>query len=78
MIIEIFERVRSQGGTPTGIRVHNILRPYLAKLEKAAGEGKEVKLINLIILIDSVASDDLESVLLSIAKKLDRLNAPLF
>jgi hypothetical protein len=58
--------------------VHNILRPYLAKLEKAAGEGKEVKPMNLIVPTDGVASDDLESVLLSIAKKLERLDAPLF
>ncbi|PVH70394.1 hypothetical protein DL98DRAFT_521644 [Cadophora sp. DSE1049] len=78
MITEIFERVRPQGGTPTGIRVHHILKPYLAKLEKAAGEGKEVKPMNLIVLTDGVPSDDVESVLLSAAKKLDRLDAPPF
>jgi hypothetical protein len=42
------------------------------------GEGKEVKLMNLIVLTDSVPLDDVELVLLSIAKKLDKLNAPLF
>jgi hypothetical protein len=58
--------------------MHNILRPYLAKLKKIIGEGKEVKPINLIILTDSVPLNNIESVLLSIAKKLDRLNTPLF
>jgi uncharacterized protein YegL len=77
-ITEIFERVRPQGGTPTGTRVHNILNPYLAKLEKVMGEGKEVKPMNLIVLTDGVPSDDVESVLLSAAKKLDRLDAPPF
>ncbi|CZR65328.1 uncharacterized protein PAC_15228 [Phialocephala subalpina] len=77
-ITEIFERVRPQGGTPTGTRVHNILNPYLAKLEKVMGEGKEVKPMNLIVLTDGVPSDDVESVLLSVAKKLDRLDAPPF
>jgi hypothetical protein len=54
------------------------LNPYLAKLEKVIGEGKEVKPMNLIVLTDSVPLDDVESVLLSIAKKLDRLDAPPF
>ena len=58
--------------------MHNILRLYLAKLEKAIGEGKEIKPMNLIVLTDGVPSDDLESVLLSAAKKLDRLDATLF
>jgi len=77
-VTEIFDRVRPQGGTPTGIRVHNILKPYLAKLEKDMGEGKEVKPLNLIVLTDGVPSDDVESVLLSAAKKLDKLDAPPF
>jgi hypothetical protein len=47
-------------------------------LEKVIGEGKEVKLMNLIILTDGVPSDDVESVLLSAAKKLDKLDAPPF
>ena len=58
--------------------MYNILKPYLAKLEKAIGEGKEVKLINLIVLTDSVPLDNVDLVLLSIVKKLDRLNIPLF
>ena len=58
--------------------MYNILKPYLAKLEKVIGEGKEVKLINLIVLTDSVPLDNIELVLLSVVKKLDRLNTLLF
>jgi hypothetical protein len=75
---EIFDRVRPQAGTPTGIRVHHILKPYLAKLEKDLADGKELKPLNLIVLTDGVPSDDVESVLLSAAKKLDKLDAPPF
>ena len=75
-VTEIFERVRPQGGTPTGTRVHNILKPYLAKLEKEITEGKDMKPLNLIVFTDGVPSDDVESVLLSAAKKLDKLDAP--
>ena len=75
-VTEIFERVRPQGGTPTGIRVRNILKPYLAKLETQIAAGKEMKPLNLIVLTDGVPSDDVESVLLSAAKKLDKLDAP--
>jgi len=58
--------------------VYNILNLYLAKLKKAIREGKEFKLINLIILTNSVSLNNIELVLLSIAKKLNRLNTPLF
>lgn len=77
-ITEIFERVRPQGGTPTGIRVHNILKPYLAKLEAEMAAGRELKPLNLIVLTDGVPSDDVESVIISAAKKLDKLEAPPF
>jgi hypothetical protein len=72
---EIFDRVRPSGGTPTGTRVHNILKPYLAKLERDTAQDKETKPLNLIVLTDGVPSDDIESVLLSAAKKLDKLDA---
>ncbi|PMD53349.1 uncharacterized protein K444DRAFT_646752 [Hyaloscypha bicolor E] len=77
-VTEIFARVRLQGGTPTGTRVHNILKPYLAKLETEIAVGKEMKPVNLIVLTDGVPSDDVESVLLSAAKKLDKFDVPLY
>lgn len=77
-IKEVFERVRPYGGTPTGTRVHHILKPYLAHVEREMAAGREVKPMNLIVLTDGVPSDDVESVLLASAKKLDRLDAPPF
>ena len=41
-------------------------------------QGREIKPLNLIVLTDGVPSDDVESVLLSAAKKLDKLDAPPF
>ncbi|KAH8759536.1 hypothetical protein F5882DRAFT_479498 [Hyaloscypha sp. PMI_1271] len=60
-VTEIFARVRPQGGTPTGTRVHNILKPYLAKLEAEMATSKEMKPLNLIMLTDSIPSDDVEA-----------------
>jgi len=77
-VTEIFERVRPGGGTPTGVRVHNILKPYLTKLEREMAESRELKPLNLIVLTDGVPSDDVESVLLNAAKKLDKLDAAAF
>lgn len=51
------------------------MKPYLAKLETEMAAGKEIKPLNLIMLTDGVPSDDVESVLLSAAKKLDKLDA---
>ncbi|KAI9893280.1 MAG: hypothetical protein M1814_000409 [Vezdaea aestivalis] len=70
---EIFSSVRPRGGTPTGTRLHAILRPYLRRYEAAP---ETTKPLNIIVITDGAASDDVESVLLSAAKKLDRLDAP--
>lgn len=82
---EIFQRIVPRGGTPTGIRLHHILRPYLARLEKemgsahvAAGKPLTLKPLNIIVITDGSASDDPETVLLDTAQKLDRWNAPPF
>lgn len=77
-ISDIFERVRPGGGTPTGLRVHAILKPYLTRLEAEMAAGREMKPLNLIVLTDGVPSDDVESVLITAAKKLDRLDAPSY
>jgi hypothetical protein len=73
-VTEIFARIRPQGGTPTGIRIHNILKPYLAKLGTEIAIGKEIKPVNLIILTNGIPSDNIESVLLSATKKLNKFN----
>lgn len=78
----IFTSVRPGGMTPTGTRLNHILKAYLrhyeAAVERAGGDpdGTDVKPINVIMVTDGVPSDDPESVLLSVAQKLDKLEAP--
>lgn len=78
----IFTTVRPGGMTPTGTRLNHILKAYLrhyeAAVERAGGDpdATDVKPINLIMITDGVPSDDPEAVLLSVAQKLDRLEAP--
>lgn len=78
----IFTTVRPGGMTPTGTRLNHILKAYLRHyeqaIERAGGDpdGTDVKPINLIVITDGAASDDPESVLLSVAQKLDKLEAP--
>jgi uncharacterized protein YegL len=79
----LFTSVRPTAATPTGTRLNAILKPYLRHYEarvKATGDpdGTGVKPINMIVITDGVPTDDLEGVLLAIAKKLDRLEAPPF
>lgn len=72
-VSEIFQSVRPRGGTPTGQRLSSILKPYLKKLER---NPETTKPVNLICITDGEPSDDVESVLISAAKKLDKLDAP--
>lgn len=68
--------------TPTGTRLNHILKSYLRHYEdgirRAGGDpdATDVKPINVIMITDGVPSDDPESVLLSVAQKLDKLEAP--
>jgi hypothetical protein len=77
----IFADVRPLGGTPTGTRLNQIMKPYLkelaSSLEKQSRGGGEstVKPLNIIVITDGVPSDDVESVIVSAAKKLDALGA---
>ena len=77
----IFNTVRPLGGTPTGTRLHQILKPYLSQLENAleqqahGHEGATVKPLNIIVITDGVPSDDVESVIVQAAKKLDAWGA---
>jgi uncharacterized protein YegL len=70
-IIEIFQTVRPRGATPTGQRLNKILKPYLSRLEV----NPNIKPINIIVITDGEPSDDVESVIISAAKKLDKLEA---
>ncbi|KAK5132383.1 hypothetical protein LTR08_009154 [Meristemomyces frigidus] len=70
---EIFQTVLPRGGTPTGQRLNQILKPYLRGYEK---NPDTVKPINIICITDGEPSDDVESPLIAAAKKLDKLDAP--
>jgi hypothetical protein len=72
----IFNSIRPLGGTPTGTRLQHILKPYLSQLEQsmklqAQGQEPTVKPLNIIVITDGVPSDDVESVIVQVAKKLD-------
>lgn len=73
----IFKTVKPGGGTPTGTRCRAILKPYISKLEVESKKGKidEVKPLNILAITDGVPSDDVESVIIAAAKKLDVLEA---
>lgn len=76
----IFNQVRPLGGTPTGTRLNHILKPYLAQLEEslerqAHGHEPTVKPLNIIVITDGVPSDDVESIIVAAAKKLDLWDA---
>lgn len=77
----IFNSVRPFGGTPTGTRLNHILKPYLEQVEVAARRANsssaeiDVKPLNIIVITDGVPSDDVESVIVRAAKKLDNYGA---
>ncbi|KAK2029495.1 hypothetical protein LX32DRAFT_639026 [Colletotrichum zoysiae] len=72
----IFTTVRPRNATPTGQRLQAILRPYLQLLERN-DDIESVKPINIIVITDGAPSDDVESTIISAAKKLDKLDAPI-
>ena len=71
---QIFESVRPWGGTPTGTRLNALLKPYLKDLQTKGPDA--VKPLNIIVITDGVPSDDVESVILNAAKKLEQADAP--
>ena len=70
----IFNIVKPMGGTPTGGRLNAILKPYLRELETKGSDV--VKPLNIIVITDGVPSDDVESVIINAARKLDKWDAP--
>ncbi len=72
-IQHIFNTVQPQGGTPTGIRLHQLLKPYLARYK---AQPTTTKPLNIVVITDGVPSDDVESVIIAAAKKLDKMDAP--
>ncbi len=87
---ELFAAVRPQGPTPLGMKLEMLLLAYLDEIETykenkarggaaaAASSGKlEPKKRNYIIITDGAPSDDVEDVVISIARRLDQGRFPL-
>lgn len=81
-------RPREGGSTPLGARLDGILRGYLDRYALARDEAASspdparylasvIKPLNVVVITDGDATDDPESVIVSVARELDRLNAPL-
>ncbi|KAK0748547.1 hypothetical protein B0T21DRAFT_356764 [Apiosordaria backusii] len=80
-INQLFTDVFPSGWTPTGQRINNILGPYVKRYVEAVNRGAEpdntgIKPVNLIVITDGAASDDPEAVIVSLARKLDEVEAP--
>ncbi|KFX95842.1 hypothetical protein O988_05597 [Pseudogymnoascus sp. VKM F-3808] len=74
-IDSIFASVRPSGGTPTGARLNAILTAKRAPNPLNTEAMDAVKPLNILTITDGVPSDDVESVLLVAAKRLDKLEA---
>ena len=80
---QLFNQVRPSGVTPTGQCLDEILRDYLdryisSKIPGPDGQQQpKIKPLNIVVITDGEPTDDVESVIVSVARKLERLNAPL-
>ncbi|KAI9042168.1 uncharacterized protein KD926_006087 [Aspergillus affinis] len=75
---EIFNCVEPWGPTPFGKRLHDILGPYLRRVESMEGgygPVDPVKPLNIIAITDGAFTDDAESILVDVAKRLDYCRA---
>ncbi|CAE6481172.1 unnamed protein product [Rhizoctonia solani] len=78
----LFDFVRPKGITPTGEKLEELLLAYMNRLEQAReqdpeGEFKSIKPVNFIVITDGAPTDDPESVIVSIARRLDAGHFPL-
>ncbi|KLJ08102.1 hypothetical protein EMPG_16445 [Blastomyces silverae] len=79
---ELFDRVAPSGRTPVGARLYDILKPYLKRVEDMSNagprrrfSGSPVKPINIIVITDGIPTDDVETVVVNAAKRLDKCDA---
>ncbi|QRV79163.1 von willebrand factor type A domain protein [Ceratobasidium sp. AG-Ba] len=75
----LFDYVRPNGITPTGQKLEELLLDYMARLEEAASLEVPtlIKPVNFIVITDGAPTDDPESVIVSIARRLDAGHFPL-
>ncbi|KAJ0335490.1 hypothetical protein COL154_013604 [Colletotrichum chrysophilum] len=72
-----FSTVGPRGATFTGQRLRHILKPYLELLEQNKDDIDTVKALNIIVITDGAANDDVEAPIITAAKELDKLGAPM-
>ena len=68
-VIEIFQTVQPDKGTPTGQRLDKILKSYIRRLRK----DKSIKPMNVIVITDGVPSDDVEGPIIAAAESLHKM-----
>ncbi|CAE7150734.1 unnamed protein product [Rhizoctonia solani] len=78
----LFDFISPNGITPTGEKLEELLLAYMSRLERAReedpeGEFKLIKPVNFIVITDGAPTDDPESVIVSIARRLDAGHFPL-
>ncbi|KAK3350300.1 hypothetical protein B0T25DRAFT_520307 [Lasiosphaeria hispida] len=74
-------KVHPRRGTPIGTHINQIMKPYLRAYKQAIATNSDpnnsgVKPVNMIVITDGVPTDDPESVIVSIAQRLDKADAP--
>lgn len=72
-VIEIFQEAKPSGQTFTGKRLYEMLTPYLARYKR---DPSGTKPVNIIVITDGEAHDDVAGVIMDVAKKLDKWEAP--
>ena len=81
-VLAVFESVKPRGGTPTGTKLNQIIRDYFKECRangccvKDSSQWEIQKAKNIIVITDGEPSDDVESVIINAAKKLDDWGAP--
>jgi len=74
-IIEIFQDAKPGGQTFTGKRLYDILNPYLVRYKKNP-KPEVTKPVNIIVITDGQAHDDVAGTIEAVARKLDQWDAP--
>lgn len=76
--MKLFETIQPYGPTPTGDRLDRLLRTYIGYLEEAPrNQLPPPKPINFIVITDGEPTDDVESVIVAAAHRLEKNNALL-
>ncbi|KIL70355.1 hypothetical protein M378DRAFT_67282 [Amanita muscaria Koide BX008] len=79
-IIRLFQNVRPNGATPIGNKLEELLIEYLSVIEPLhdrPAELKKVRPVNFLVITDGYPTDDPESVIVQIARRLDAKYFPI-